>query len=137
MLFQVSAKLRNVRGRPGEMICQIASEEKSVLVVVGSRGMGSFRRTILGSVSDYISKHCQCPVIVCRESVDVDNPARNRHCSDTRTRTPSGELTTSITSQIRRRFASGNRTVASCSPHLPIEVRNEMAKLEKRVVLFG
>ena len=119
------------------MLCQIASEENSVLVVVGSRGMGSLRRTFLGSVSNYILRHCPCPVIVCRDPLDSENPVRNRHSSDTRNRTPSGESGNSIASQIRRRFASGNRSVASTSQHLPEEVRLEVARLEKRVMLFG
>jgi len=36
-------------------------------IVVGTRGLGSVRRTILGSVSDYVVHHAHCPVIVCRE----------------------------------------------------------------------
>ncbi|RUS88607.1 hypothetical protein EGW08_003633 [Elysia chlorotica] len=33
---------------------------------VGTRGLGKFRRTMLGSVSDYILHHAHVPVLVCR-----------------------------------------------------------------------
>ena len=35
-----------------------------MLIVVGSRGMGTVRRTILGSTSDYIIHHAHVPVVV-------------------------------------------------------------------------
>ncbi|HET9422911.1 MAG TPA: universal stress protein [Nocardioides sp.] len=36
------------------------------LIVMGSRGRGTFRSMLLGSVSASVSKHADCPVIVCR-----------------------------------------------------------------------
>lgn len=36
------------------------------MIVVGTRGMGRVRRTILGTVSDYLVNHAYCPVIVCK-----------------------------------------------------------------------
>ncbi|MFD5178158.1 universal stress protein [Nocardia sp. NPDC058379] len=45
------------------------------LVVVGSRGLGAFRRTLLGSVSTSIARHARCPVAVIPESAaPVDGP---------------------------------------------------------------
>lgn len=51
---------------PGEGICKIAKEVNADLIITGTRGMGSVRRTLLGSVSDYILHHAHVPVIVCR-----------------------------------------------------------------------
>ncbi len=34
---------------------------------MGTRGMGTIRRTLLGSVSDYVVHHAHCPVTVCRQ----------------------------------------------------------------------
>ena len=42
---------------PGEGIIRIAEEEKCDLIVMGTRGLSSLRRTLLGSVSDYVTKH--------------------------------------------------------------------------------
>lgn len=35
---------------------------------MGSRGLGTIRRTILGSVSDYVVHHANVPVVVCPPS---------------------------------------------------------------------
>ncbi|MFC9964552.1 universal stress protein [Nocardia ignorata] len=42
--------------------------ESARLLVVGSRGLGAFRRTLLGSVSTSIARHAGCPVAVIPES---------------------------------------------------------------------
>ncbi|CAH3152638.1 unnamed protein product [Porites evermanni] len=49
---------------PGEVICQLAADSKAQLIVTGSRGMGTIRRTFLGSVSDYCVHHSLVPVAV-------------------------------------------------------------------------
>jgi nucleotide-binding universal stress UspA family protein len=71
----LSGVLRTATGKPGEVICKIAEEENAVMIVTGTRGMGKVRRTILGSVSDFLVHHASCPVVVCR----------------TRSRKPSGQ----------------------------------------------
>ena len=63
-LPQVSAKIIIQGGHPGEHICKVAKKESAALIVCGSRGMGTVRRTILGSTSDYIIHHAHCPVVV-------------------------------------------------------------------------
>ena len=41
--------------KPGEAICAVAEREKPlVLIVLGTRGLSRIRRTLLGSVSDYV-----------------------------------------------------------------------------------
>lgn len=51
--------------KPGEGIVHYAEQVKSVMVVMGTRGLGAIRRTIMGSVSDYVVHHAHCPVVVC------------------------------------------------------------------------
>ncbi|XP_068738313.1 universal stress protein Slr1101-like [Montipora capricornis] len=54
-----------VVGKPaGNVICKEAEKEKVELIVTGSRGLSKTRRTILGSVSDYIVHHTCCPVCI-------------------------------------------------------------------------
>jgi len=52
--------------RAGEAIVDVAKEEHAMIVVMGTRGMGTIRRTMLGSVSDYVVHHAHCPVLVVR-----------------------------------------------------------------------
>lgn len=52
--------------KPGEVIAKVADEEKATMIVMGTRGLGKVRRTIMGSVSDFVVHHAHCPVIVCR-----------------------------------------------------------------------
>lgn len=52
------------KGKTGEVICRVAKEKNAFLVVMGSRGLGTIRRTILGSVSQYVIDHAHIPVTV-------------------------------------------------------------------------
>ncbi|KAK2139734.1 hypothetical protein LSH36_1635g00032, partial [Paralvinella palmiformis] len=63
---QVDARLVSQFGSPGELIVKKAKEENVIMIIMGTRGMGKIRRTILGSVSDYVVHHAHCPVIVTR-----------------------------------------------------------------------
>jgi nucleotide-binding universal stress UspA family protein len=63
---EIDCVFRTVYGKPGEVIVDVALNEDASLVVMGTRGMGQIRRTILGSVSDYVVQHAHSPVIVCR-----------------------------------------------------------------------
>ncbi|KXJ12586.1 uncharacterized protein LOC110241907 [Exaiptasia diaphana] len=51
-------------GSPGEAICKMAEDNKVDMVIIGNRGLGTIRRTLLGSVSDYIVQHCTVAVVV-------------------------------------------------------------------------
>ena len=53
------------QGKPGEKICEVALKDKVKFIVLGSRGMGAIRRTVLGSVSTYVIHHTKIPVIFC------------------------------------------------------------------------
>ena len=53
-------------GRSDEMIVGLAEEIGAGLIVVGSRGYGSLRRVLMGSVSDSVVRHAHCPVLVVR-----------------------------------------------------------------------
>ena len=60
----VRAHPRVAEGNPGETIVAVAAEEESDLIVMGTRGFGTFERIAFGSVSSYVSKHAHCPVFL-------------------------------------------------------------------------
>lgn len=57
--------LEIVEGHPARVLTD-ASKHAS-LVVVGSRGRGEFAGMLLGSVSEFLTAHAHCPVVVVRE----------------------------------------------------------------------
>jgi nucleotide-binding universal stress UspA family protein len=65
-LFQIAFEMRNEFSHPGDYICKVSQEVGASLIIMGTRGMGTLRRTILGSVSDYVIHHAHCPVLVYR-----------------------------------------------------------------------
>ncbi|XP_039253787.2 universal stress protein YxiE-like isoform X1 [Styela clava] len=50
---------------PGHAICDSAKKHNADMIIVGSRGLGTLRRTILGSVSTYVIHHSHIPTLVC------------------------------------------------------------------------
>ena len=54
-------------GDPDEEILKFCEEQDGFgLVVMGSRGLGPIKRRLLGSVSESVVRHAQCPVLVAR-----------------------------------------------------------------------
>jgi nucleotide-binding universal stress UspA family protein len=54
-------------GLPSAEIVALAEELEAGLMVVGSRGLGGMRRSLMGSVSDSVVRHAHCPVMVVRK----------------------------------------------------------------------
>lgn len=53
-------------GRPESAIVATASRDGTDLVVVGHRGLSGVRRVLLGSVSEHVTTHAPCSVLVAR-----------------------------------------------------------------------
>ena len=113
LCYKVPGVLRSSSGRPGEVICQIAEEVLAVMIITGTRGMGKVKRTILGSVSDYLVNHAICPVMVCRDPAvferrrfssgsDASGKSKLHHSS--------GDSLGSFAANLRQRFASGGKS---------------------------
>jgi len=60
----VEARLR--QGVPAEELLRAAADEKADLMVLGSRGLSQVRAFLLGSVSDKVSHHAKCPILIVR-----------------------------------------------------------------------
>lgn len=58
-------------GKPGEFVVSTAERENADVIICGCRGMGKVRRTLTGTVSDYLVHHAHVPVVVCRHPSHV------------------------------------------------------------------
>ena len=54
----------SAEGAPAQVILETATPED--LVVMGARGIGGFAGMVLGSVTNHVTRHAPCPVIVVR-----------------------------------------------------------------------
>ena len=55
-----------LEGPAAEAILSVAAVRKPDLIVMGSRGMGSLKGAVFGSVSTKVSHDATCPVMVVR-----------------------------------------------------------------------
>lgn len=62
----VPVRQRIEYGHPADVLLEAAREAH--LLVVGSRGLGGFTGTLLGSVSRHCVEHAPCPVVVVRST---------------------------------------------------------------------
>ena len=53
-----------IEGHPGPVLCKASTTAS--LLVVGSRGHGEFAGMLLGSVSEFLTTHSECPVVIVR-----------------------------------------------------------------------
>ena len=53
-------------GRPDQIIVDFANKHAVDLIVLGSRGLGGYTRMFIGSVSNRVVHHANCPVLVVR-----------------------------------------------------------------------
>lgn len=61
-----SAKYIEATGHVGDAIVEAADEHKADLIVVGTRDLGGFQRLLGSSVSDTVSHHANCDVLIVR-----------------------------------------------------------------------
>jgi nucleotide-binding universal stress UspA family protein len=64
--LQVHTFVERSHNSVADTIVQRASDEKADLIVIGTRGLGGFRRLILGSVSSGALSHAHCNVLIVR-----------------------------------------------------------------------
>jgi nucleotide-binding universal stress UspA family protein len=64
-------------GHPATQIIKIAKQEGVDLVAVGSRGLHGIEKFLLGSVSETVTKHAACSVLVARTSPHLGSESRD------------------------------------------------------------
>ena len=66
----VDTEYTYLSGISGWTICEIASEWSADLILVGSRGLKSVKEMFVGSVSNYVTHHAPCSVLIVRSDTD-------------------------------------------------------------------
>ena len=77
----VVAEYQQILGKPGHVICQLASSWGADLILMGSRGRTGLKEAVLGSVSNYVSHHAPCSVLTLKlphGSSEAPFPATNQ-----------------------------------------------------------
>ncbi|MCF2717256.1 universal stress protein [Paenibacillus sp. SEL1] len=59
----ISYRMLAGHGDPASVICESAKQEKTDLIIMGTRGKGLVSEMILGSVSHQVIQHAPCPVL--------------------------------------------------------------------------
>ena len=62
----VKVTFRLEGGEADKVTVELAENEKLDHIVLGSRGLGQFKRLLLGSISQKVSTHAPCPVTIVR-----------------------------------------------------------------------
>ena len=63
-------------GSPADEIVTLSKDLGADLLIMGSRGLGTIRRLVLGSVSDAVIHSVHCPTLLVRGSEDTWPPAQ-------------------------------------------------------------
>jgi len=63
----ISTEFRQIVGRPGKVICQLAQQWQADLIVVGHRGRSGWSELMQGSISNYVLHRASCSVLVLRD----------------------------------------------------------------------
>lgn len=66
----IATEYTQLTGNPGRIICELAKNWSADLIVVGSRGLKGLKEMFLGSVSNYVTHHAPCSVLILRSAVD-------------------------------------------------------------------
>lgn len=62
--LQIEGDVELAFGSPGEQILAVSTKVNARMIIIGARGVGLLRRTLMGSVSDYVLHHAHIPVLV-------------------------------------------------------------------------
>ena len=68
----VKTEFTQTEGNPGRTICDLAQTWTADLIVVGSRGRTGIKEMFLGSVSNYVTHHAPCSVLIVHQTNNPD-----------------------------------------------------------------
>jgi nucleotide-binding universal stress UspA family protein len=66
----IKTEFTQLAGNPGQIICELADHWSADLILVGSRGLKGLKEMFLGSVSNYVTHHAPCSVLIIRQPIN-------------------------------------------------------------------
>lgn len=63
----ISTEVITLKGDAGLLIVETANEKECTFIVMGSRGLGKLKSLLMGSVSNYVLNHANCPVMIIKD----------------------------------------------------------------------
>lgn len=69
----IDAEYTQFWGNPGRGICDLAQAWSADLLLVGSRGLSGLKEMFLGSVSNYVTHHAPCSVLIVHKTGNSDS----------------------------------------------------------------
>lgn len=72
-LLGVDTQFIQLTGNPGRSICELANTWSADLIMVGSRGLKGLKEMFLGSVSNYVTHHAPCSVLIVRADIHSES----------------------------------------------------------------
>ncbi|MGB5636031.1 MAG: universal stress protein [Waterburya sp.] len=72
-LAGIETEYTQLSGDPGQMICELASTWSADLILVGSRGLKGLKEMFLGSVSNYVTHHAPCSVLIMHTDLNCES----------------------------------------------------------------
>lgn len=74
---EVETEYAQLTGNPKRSICELATSWSADVIVVGSRGLKGLKEMFLGSVSNYVTHHAPCSVLIVRSAIDDESNESN------------------------------------------------------------
>ena len=68
----IKSEFIQLTGNPGREICKLANTWSADLILVGSRGLKGLKEMFLGSVSNYVTHHAPCSVLIVRTPFNTE-----------------------------------------------------------------
>ncbi|CAG8526220.1 11233_t:CDS:2 [Paraglomus occultum] len=63
----ITANFYILKGDPKVQLVKLASHTHADMFIIGTRGLGLLKRNLIGSVSEYVVRNADCPVLVVRK----------------------------------------------------------------------
>jgi len=81
--IEAKTRILRAKGSITDTLIEFSNDEKVDLIVAGTRGLGAFRRMLLGSVSTNLLNNASCPVLVVRNASvqNSDSTAQDSGCN--------------------------------------------------------